>query len=78
MNRLVFQRRNKLKLLFTFFERTITIDIKIKGGKMSLVIRDASGWATHRIERSANGVDLVVRNLSTGWVEERITDGVLR
>ncbi len=43
---------------------------------MSLVIRDASGWATHRIERSANGADLVVRNLSTGWVEERITNGI--
>ena len=43
---------------------------------MSLVIRDASGCATHRIEQSANGVDLVVRNLSTGWVEERITNGV--
>lgn len=44
---------------------------------MSLVIRDNTGWATHRIERSANGVDLVVRNLSTGWVEERIEGGAL-
>ena len=44
---------------------------------MSLVIRDASGWATHRIERSANGVDLVVRNISTGLVEERIENAAL-
>ncbi len=44
---------------------------------MSLVIRDASGWATHRIERSANGVDLVVRNMSTGLVEERIVGAAL-
>lgn len=44
---------------------------------MSLVIRDAHGWATHRIERSANGVDLVVRNISTGLVEERIENGIL-
>ncbi len=44
---------------------------------MSLVIRNSSGWATHRIERSANGVDLVVRNLSTGLVEERIENGII-
>lgn len=44
---------------------------------MSLVIRDSSGWATHRIEPAANGVDLVVRNLSTGLVEERIVGGIL-
>lgn len=44
---------------------------------MSLVVRDSHGWATHRIERSANGVDLVVRNLSTGLVEERIENAVI-
>jgi hypothetical protein len=38
----------------------------------SLVVRDSSGWVTHRIERAANGVDLVVRNTSTGFVEMRI------
>ena len=44
---------------------------------MALVIRDSSGWATHRIERAANGVDLVVRNISTGLVEERIQGAAL-
>ena len=44
---------------------------------MSLVIRDSSGWATHRVERAANGVDLVVRNISTGLVEERVENGAL-
>ena len=44
---------------------------------MSLVVRNTSGWATHRIERAANGVDLVVVNISTGFVEERIDGGAL-
>ena len=35
----------------------------------SLVIRGPSGLVTHRIEKSVNGVDLVVRNVSTGLVE---------
>lgn len=39
----------------------------------SLVVRNSSGWVTHRIERAANGVDLVVRNTSTGLVEMRVT-----
>ena len=39
----------------------------------SLVVRNSSGWVTHRIERSANGVDLVVRNTSTGLVEMRVS-----
>ncbi len=39
----------------------------------SLVIRNSSGYVTHRIERSVNGVDLVVRNMSTGCVETRIS-----
>ena len=39
----------------------------------SLVVRDSSGWVTHRIERASNGVDLVVRNTSTGLVESRIS-----
>lgn len=38
----------------------------------SLVIRNSSGWVTHRIERANNSVDLVVRNVSTGAVEMRI------
>ncbi len=44
---------------------------------MSLVIRDSSGWATHRVERAANGVDLIVINKSTGLVEGRIENGAL-
>ena len=39
----------------------------------SLVIRNSAGWVTHRIERSCNGVDLIVRNTSTGCVEMRLT-----
>ena len=39
----------------------------------SLVVRNSQGWVTHRIERASNGVDLVVRNTSTGLVETRIT-----
>jgi len=39
----------------------------------SLVVRNSDGWVTHRIERAANGVDLVVRNTSTGLVELRIS-----
>ena len=38
----------------------------------SLVVRNSNGWVTHRIERAANGVDLVVRNVATGLVETRI------
>lgn len=38
----------------------------------SLVVRNSSGWVTHRIERSSNGVDLIVRNVSTGLVEMRV------
>ena len=38
----------------------------------SLVVRNSQGWVTHRIERAANGVDLVVRNTSTGLVEMRV------
>ena len=38
----------------------------------SLVVRNSSGWVTHRIEKSSNGVDLIVRNISTGLVETRI------
>ena len=38
----------------------------------SLVVRNSSGWVTHRIERASNGVDLVVRNISTGLVETRV------
>ena len=39
----------------------------------SLVVRNSSGWVTHKIERACNGVDLVVRNVSTGMVEMRIS-----
>ena len=38
----------------------------------SLVVRDSSGWITHRIERASNGVDVLVRNCSTGLVEARL------
>lgn len=43
----------------------------------SLVVRNSSGWVTHRIERASNGVDLVVRNTSTGYVEARISASTL-
>lgn len=43
----------------------------------SLVVRDSSGWVTHRIERACDGVDFVVRNESTGCVEMRISASVL-
>ena len=42
----------------------------------SLVVRNSSGWVTHRIERACNGVDLVVRNVSTGCVEMRIAASI--
>ena len=43
----------------------------------SLVIRNSAGWVTHRIEKSSNGVDLVVRNISTGFVEMRISGSII-
>ena len=39
----------------------------------SLVVRNSAGWVTHRIERAVNGVDLIVRNISTGLVEMRMS-----
>ena len=39
----------------------------------SLVVRNSSGWVTHRVERASNGIDLVVRNTSTGLVEMRFS-----
>ena len=47
----------------------------IEGSLVSntLVVRNSSGWVTHRIERAANGVDLVLRNTSTNLVEMRFT-----
>lgn len=46
----------------------------IEGSLLSntLVVRNSAGWVTHRIERAANGVDLVVRNINTGLVETRV------
>ena len=41
----------------------------------SLVVRDSRGYVTHRIEKSANGADLIVRNCATGCVETRIRYG---
>lgn len=38
----------------------------------SLVVRNADGRVTHRVERAANGVDFVVRNTATGLVEARL------
>lgn len=43
----------------------------------SLVVRNSSGQVTHRIERAANGVDLVVRNMSTRCVEMRLRANVI-
>lgn len=43
----------------------------------SLVVRNSAGWVTHRVERASNGVDLVVRNTSTGCVEMRISASTL-
>ena len=43
----------------------------------SLVVRNSDGWVTHRIEKSSNGVDLVVRNVSTGMVEMRLNANIL-
>lgn len=40
----------------------------------SLVVRNSSGWVTHRIEIAANGVDIIVRNTSTGLVEMRFAN----
>lgn len=38
----------------------------------SLVVRNPDGYVTHRIERAANGVDLIVVNASTNCVEHRL------
>ena len=38
----------------------------------TLVVRDSSGKVTHRIERAANGVDLVLFNVNTRLVEMRV------
>ena len=43
----------------------------------SLVVRNSAGWVTHKVERSSNGVDLVVRNTSTGLVEMRISGSLI-
>ena len=43
----------------------------------SLVVRNSSGWVTHKIERASNGVDLVVRNMSTGFVEMRVSASLI-
>lgn len=40
--------------------------------RSGLTITDSSGRVTHRIENSTWPGELVVRNLSTGLVEERI------
>lgn len=42
----------------------------------SLVVRNSSGWVTHKIERSSNGVDLIVRNVSTGFVEAHLDPSI--
>ena len=49
-------------------------DSYIEGSLLSntLCVRNSSGWVTHRIERSSNGIDLIVRNVSTGLVEMRL------
>ena len=47
----------------------------IEGSILSntMVVRNSHGFVTHRIEKSANGADIVVRNCSTGCVETRIS-----
>ena len=35
-------------------------------------VRDSHGWITHRLERAANGVDIIAVNASTGRVDCRI------
>ena len=44
---------------------------------MALLILDSHGWATHRVERAANGVDLVVVDKSRGAVVDRIKNGAI-
>lgn len=44
---------------------------------MSLVVRDATGYATHRIEVAANGVDLIMINTRTNMVDQRIENAAL-
>lgn len=46
----------------------------IEGSLLSntLVVRNSAGWVTHRVERAANGVDFVLRNVATGAVEQRL------
>ena len=48
-------------------------DAYVEGSILSntLVVRNASGIVTHRVERASNGVDLILRNVSTGLVEMR-------
>ena len=50
----------------------------IEGSLLSntLVVRNSDGWVTHRLERSSNGVDLIVRNTSTGLVEMRLASSL--
>ena len=38
----------------------------------TLVVRNSAGYVTHRIERSWNGVDVIVRNVTTGCVEQTL------
>ena len=40
--------------------------------KNQLCVCDRHGYVTHRIERAANGVDLVVRNSKTRLVDCRL------
>lgn len=43
----------------------------------SLVVIGSDGRVTHRVERASNGVDLIVRNMSTGCVEMRLSASIL-
>ena len=45
----------------------------IEGSLLSntLVVRNSAGIVTHRVERACNGVDLILRNVSTGCEELR-------
>ncbi|MBR3177187.1 hypothetical protein IKF27_00055 [Candidatus Saccharibacteria bacterium] len=61
--------RNGLILRNADGSTSILSDCAVRSG---ITITDASGRVTHRIENSTWPGELVLRNVSTGLVEERI------
>lgn len=61
--------RNNLILRNADGSTAILSDCTVRSG---ITITDASGRVTHRIENSTWPGELVLRNVSTGLVEERI------